>query len=165
MEPKSLEFVFRQYQKELWLYLYSLCKNAALADDHLQETFLKALLSLPNSHTNVRAWLYMVGRNLYFDGLKKEKRLTLQEDMSREADKTCVEEKLIENETNRALYKNLSGLDVKKREILTLYYFSGLSQKEIARILNLRPDYVRVLALRAKRELKQRMEAEGYDLS
>jgi RNA polymerase sigma-70 factor (ECF subfamily) len=48
---------------------------------------------------------------------------------------------------------------------LQLQYFGGLSQKEIAGVLGLTPANVRVLALRAKRELKCFLEENGYDFS
>ena len=44
-----------------------------LVEDLLQETFLKALLSLPDDHTNMRAWLYLVARNLLFNYYHREK--------------------------------------------------------------------------------------------
>ena len=59
--------LYSLYQKELYLYLYSFCGDRHLAEDLLHETFLKALLALPDGHTNMRAWLYMVARNLYYN--------------------------------------------------------------------------------------------------
>ena len=49
MENELLRQLYRKYQRELYLYLYSLCKNHELAEDLLQETFLKALLALPDA--------------------------------------------------------------------------------------------------------------------
>ena len=46
-----------------------------------------------------------------------------------------------------------------------MQYFGGLSQKEIAAVLHLTPENVRVLSYRAKRELKAYMEENDYDLS
>ena len=40
-----------------------------------------------------------------------------------------------------------------------------LSQKEIAALLHLSHENVRVLSLRARRELKQKLEEDGYDFS
>ena len=73
MDEKLLRELYKKYYKELYLYLYSLCKNRELSEDILQETFLKAILSLKDNHTNMRAWLYTVARNLYFNYSKKEK--------------------------------------------------------------------------------------------
>ena len=73
MEKDILKQLYQKYRKEIYLYLYSLCKNSSLAEDLLQETFLKALLSLPDDHTNMRAWLYLVARNLFFNYYRREK--------------------------------------------------------------------------------------------
>ena len=64
--------LYSLYQKELYLYLYSFCGDRHLAEDLLHETFLKALLALPDGHTNMRAWLYMVARNLFYNQQKKK---------------------------------------------------------------------------------------------
>ena len=73
MEKDILKQLYQKYRKEIYLYLYSLCKKESLAEDLLQETFLKALLSLPDDHTNMRAWLYLVARNLLFNYYHREK--------------------------------------------------------------------------------------------
>ena len=70
--------LYGAYQKELYLYLYSLCRNRHQAEDLLHETFLKALLALPDGHTNMRAWLYMVARNLFYNQQKKNEMISKQ---------------------------------------------------------------------------------------
>lgn len=168
LNGERLRRLYEQYQREVYLYLYAMCRNADAAEDLLQETFLKALLALPENHENFRAWLYKVARNLYFNYRKKEKRIVLQEEDLRENGQDEPEhpvEMLIRSEQNRLLYQALAGLEEKKREVLTLRYFGGLSQKEIASVLHLTPENVRVLAYRARQELKQRMEESGCDLS
>ena len=74
MRNDLLESIYLRYSKEIRLYLYVISKNETLADDLTQETFLKALLSLPEDHPNVRAWLYTVARNLYYNKRKKERK-------------------------------------------------------------------------------------------
>ena len=73
MDEALLKQLYQKYHKELYLYLLTLCKSKEVAEDILQETFLKAILSLSESHTNMRAWLYLVARNLYFNHSKKQK--------------------------------------------------------------------------------------------
>ncbi len=159
--------LYEQYQREVYLYLYAMSRNKDIAEDLLQETFLKALLALPENHENFRAWLYMVARNLYFNYRKKEKRVLQMQEApeARQIEQEHPVEKLIRSERNRLLYQTLSGLEEKKREVLTLRYFGGLSQMEIASVMHLTPENVRVLAYRARQELKQRMEESGCDLS
>lgn len=168
MDNRLLRQLYQKCQKEIYLYLYSLCKNRDLAEDLVQETFLKAILSLPDDHTNMRAWLYMVARNLYFNYRKKESKNVsledigdnLMDDMSSE-----VLEHLLLDERRRLLYQALQHINESKREILTLQYFGGLSQKEIAALLRKTPENIRILAHRGKKELREYMEANGYDIS
>ena len=80
MEKDILKQLYQKYRKEIYLYIYSLCKNKSLAEDLLQETFLKALLSLKDDHTNMRAWLYLVARNFFFNYYhKKKEKVPLEE--------------------------------------------------------------------------------------
>lgn len=74
MDKQILQKLYKDYGNEILLYLYSLCGSRDMAEDLMQETFEKALLSLADRHTNVRAWLYLVARNLCFNAMKKEKR-------------------------------------------------------------------------------------------
>lgn len=160
-----LNMLYERYQRELYLYLCALCNNETIAEDLLQETFLRALLSLPDENVNVRAWLYQVARNLYFD-LRKRDKVRMEHLHSETEDGSSGPlENVLRDETHRILYYALSMLDERKREVLELHYFSGLSQREIANILQIKPDYVRVLAHRAKLELRNWMEEHGYDIS
>ena len=162
MEQKLLTLVYEKYHRELYLYIYSLSRNHHIAEDLTQETFLKALLSLPEEHGNIRAWLYMVARNLFFNYRKKASRnVSLEEEMKRSDEEKDLLANMIENERKLQLYQALKKLDMKKREILLLQYFGALSQKEIAAVLHITPENVRVLAYRAKKELKKYMEQQG----
>jgi RNA polymerase sigma factor, sigma-70 family len=159
--------LYKTYQNEIYLYLYTLCRNKDLAEDLMQETFMKALLSLTDKHTNMRAWLYMVARNLYFNYRKKESRnIPLDNiDDSFEASSFDIQERVIADERKRLLFKALQYLSDLKREILTMQYYGDLSQKEIAALLKLTPENVRVLAYRGKKELRLYLEENGYDIS
>lgn len=168
MENSLLRQLYKKYYYEIYLYLYSLCKSRDLAEDLLQETFLKALLSLSDEHTNMRAWLYMVARNLYFNYKKKESKNILMDAIDDDLYATSasdVLENILFDERQRLLYQALQHIGDRQREILILQYFGGLSQKEIASLLKMTSENIRVLAYRGKKELKSYMEANGYDIS
>lgn len=166
MDKELLNILYSRYSREIYLYLYSLSGDAALSEDLLQETFLKALLSLSDSHTNVRAWLYVVARNLYFNTFKKEKGKVSLEEMQRKDDEgeNTLFDEIMQDESRRILYEAINSLEPKKREVLQMQYFGNLSQKEIAAILHITPENVRVLSYRARRELKSYLEAKNYDI-
>ena len=167
MDKQLLSKLYEMYQREIYLYLFALCHNDQLAEDLMQETFLKAILSLPEGHTNMRAWLYLVARNLYFNYAKKEKVHVPLQRLEEKPDELLTElpEQVIRNERKRLLYEALNSLPQNRREVLLLQYFGGLSQKEIAAVMHITPENVRVLAYRGKRELKIYLEVHGYDIS
>lgn len=67
-------------------------------------------------------------------------------------------EKILEEENRRMLYQAIRRLDIKKREIIQMQYFGGMTQKEIAAVLHITLENVRVLAYRARKELKKYLE-------
>lgn len=145
VDNKTLEKLYRLYQKELYLYLYSLGGNRQLAEDLLHETFLKALLALPDGHTNIRAWLYMVARNLFYNHQKRRKKEILvgeQDTFPEEKADMDFLEKIIEEENRRKLYQAICRLELRKREIIQMQYFGEMSQKEIAVVLHITPENV-----------------------
>ena len=174
MDKDMLRQFYRRYADEIYLYLYSLCKSRETAEDLMQEVFLKALLSLPDQNENLRAWLYKVARNACFNELRNRKR-ELQsehiEDISASARESLQEnssdnlvDELIRSEQRRFLYEAMLKLPDRQREILELFYFSELSIKEIAEIMRLTSQNVRVLAYRAKKKLREYMEVKEYEL-
>ena len=169
MDEKPLVIIYEKYHHRVFLYLYSLCRDEKLAEDLTQETFLKAVLSLENDHVNIGAWLYMVARNLYYDQFRRQKRELPMDDMAGAVDGTRKSgdfvqedplEQVISREEQRRLMKALEGLPDQQREVLTLQYFLGLSQREIAAIVRVSPENVRVIAYRGKRNLRKGLEAE-----
>lgn len=171
MDSDLLTKIYRAYAREIYLYLYSLCNNKAMAEDLMQEVFVKAMCSLPESHSNFRAWLYRVAKNLCMNEIKRCGRQVLVSDTSdvvdteRTQQKDSVLEQMLQTEKERILYDGLQQLDWRQREILTLQYFSGFSAKQIAFFLKLTPENVRILAHRGRKQLKEYMEEHGYEIS
>lgn len=176
MDGKLLERIYRMYAKEIYLYLYSLCQDAAQAEDLMQEVFTRALLSLSDAHPNFRAWLYRVAHNLCINCGKKERRRSSILKAIQGGSAACrsgqsclwqtAEENLLESllnqERNRTLYQCMNQLPRLQREVLFLLYFTELKTKEIAAALELRPENIRVIACRGRRELRKLLEKEGY---
>ena len=55
------------------LYLNSIVNNMCLADDIVQETFVKLAIKKPkfNGKSSFKTWLYAIGRNTAINYLKK----------------------------------------------------------------------------------------------
>ena len=170
MENDVLAVVYRTYSREIYLYLYGLSHNRQLSEDLMQETFVKALITVGTADMGIRAWLYKVARNLYFNTYRKDKRLIigLENDENKAEIREEIEEsplsKLLTTEREEVLFKALNKLEGKKREVLLLQYFSGLSGKDIAKLLDITTENARILAFRGKKELKLYLEEAGYEI-
>ncbi len=158
MNNDALRQLYERYSREIYLYLLSLCKDGMLAEDLMQEAFLKALLSLDETHANLRAWLYTVARNLFYDVARRRK---LEQSLtgSMLSDAPQDPDELLEMKLrNEKLREAIMMLEPRKREVIVLQYFSGMSVKEIASVMRISEENVRVLAYRAKKELKESLE-------
>lgn len=170
MENDVLAVVYRTYSREIYLYLYGLSHNRQLSEDLMQETFVKALITVGTADMGIRAWLYKVARNLYFNTYRKDKRLIIglenarnKAEIREEIEESSLS-KLLTTEIEEVLFKALNKLEGKKREVLLLQYFSGLSGKDIAKLLDITTENVRILAFRGKKELKLYLEEAGYEI-
>ena len=170
MENDVLAVVYRTYSREIYLYLYGLSHNRQLSEDLMQETFAKALITVVTADTGIKAWLYKVASNLYFNTYRKDKRLIIGLENAenkaeiREEIEESLLSKLLRTEREKALYKALNKLEGKKKEVILLQYFSGLSGKDIAKLLGITTENVRILAFRGKKELKLYLEEAGYEI-
>ena len=163
-----LEALYQRYYKELYIFVFSLCGSESVTDDILQDTFLKALLTLKDSHTNMRAWLYVVARNYN----KQKKQMTIEASdfehaamevhISRREDliQSDILEEVLHKEEKKQLLEAVSQLKGQKKEVILLQYFGDFSQKEIAAMLKITPGNVKVLSYRAKKELKEYLTKE-----
>ena len=175
LDKALLEELYQRYGAELFRYLYAMCRDRLLAEDIMQDAFCRALISLPTSHVNARAWLYMVGRNLLINEMKKRKREISSDHIEgrnayreKSEDDTAdgdPEEEAIRKEENSMLQEALLSLDERKREILLLNYFERFTLKEAAVIMGISYENARILSMRAKRELRRIMEVNGYEIS
>ena len=99
--------------------------------------------------------------------MKKESRTESLENSGQEPENGCKSgrnplEEIIGNEEKNRLWRALLSLDSPGKEILILQYFSGLQQKEIAALLHLTPENVRVQGFRAKKKLRKLLENQRY---
>ena len=111
MNADSIEKFYRLYSKDVYIYTFSLCKNEQLAEDIMQEAFLKGILSLDDNHENVKAWLFMVCRNLWIDYVRKNNKLS-KIDINEIEIEDCSSntlKKLITNEESLNLYNNYNA--------------------------------------------------------
>lgn len=78
----TLEDFYLENYHIVYGYLLSLCQNPAMAEDLSSETFLRALRAIDRYDGSCKpsTWLCEIGKNLYFNESKRQKRYINLED-------------------------------------------------------------------------------------
>lgn len=156
MKSTAWENLFKRYYNEALLYVYSFCHNRTLAEDIVQEAYVRAIRSIDEEKDGFKFWLLKVCRNCYFDALRKNKKLEAIENDMPSSD--SLVDDVIQKEEYRALYKAVSLLKDSYQEVVRLYYFDSMSVKEIASIIGESADNVKIQLYRARLKLKEILE-------
>ena len=119
MHSDILDELYRQYYGAALLYVLSLCRDRALAEELVHDAFVKAYLSLPDDAPSFPFWLMKVCRNLWYDHARRRKFLS-DEPVPERIDETTPETLLLQKEESAALWRAIAQLDAADRELLTL---------------------------------------------
>lgn len=139
---------------------YRYCGNKADAEDLTQETFYRAW---KNRHQlkdrdKCGSWLFSILRNLYLKEVYEKKRFQCVEIDSCEESLVIDERENIERIlSSRWLQENLNLLEEKYKTPLILFYFSGISYREIGEMLDVPIGTVMSRISRAKGFLKKQI--------
>lgn len=142
--------------RPLWAYLRRLGGDEALADDVLQESYIKFLghVTPGSDEREMRGFLYRIATNLLRDRWRREQR----ERVGLEGILRFFREESRESPPLRMdLDAALGQLKSRDRALLWLAYVEGYEHREIAKILDLGEKSVRVLLFRAKKKMAEHL--------
>lgn len=160
MHHDDLEIIYKKYYTPLFLFAFSLTKNKEDAEDLVANAFVKAFLSYQKG--NLKAWLYIVVKNEYFNLYKKRKRLIDEGKLDIRSIQSSLDilNDVIHQEKKQWIYKQIYQMNERDRNVMLLSIQKDLSDKEIAAILNLKTEHVRVIKNRAKNKLIELYQKE-----
>ena len=161
MKTDIIDQLFSQFYNEALLYTISLCKNRTIAEDIVSNAFYKALTLADDSIRDFKPWLLTVCRNEFISICRKNSRFTgeeIPEDLA--DDREEVIEGIIRREEYRSLYRAIGLLPDTQKEVITLFYFSGLPIKSISEITGKSETNIKVLLCRARDKLRTIMEED-----
>ena len=161
MKSDIIDQLFSQYYNEALLYTISLCRNRTIAEDVVSNAFFKALTLADDSIRDFKPWLLTVCRNEFISVYRKNCRFTgeeIPEDLA--DDREEVIEGIIRREEYRSLYRAIGLLPDAQKEVVTLFYFSGLPVKSISEITGKSETNIKVLLCRARDKLRTILEEE-----
>lgn len=147
---------------------YRLTHDADEAKDIAQDAFLRAYRRLPEFHPDrpFARWLFVIARNASLDAIRRRRRAALfaaREDGPRA--EAGPEELALRNDEATRVHAALESLPPKYRDVLELYYISGLRYREIALALGIPIGTVKTYISRAKRRLRDELTPSALTLA
>ncbi len=161
MRQSEFEQLYQRYYRQLFLYAYSLTRSKEDAEDLTANTFVKALTTFRSG--NIQAWMYTVLRNEFFDLKRRQSREELGSDYAANPPPGTDEvlQAYIQNEERQWLYDQINQLPERERELMLLTIQLGCPDREIAKILGITVEHVRVLRHRAKERILKNSKEEN----
>ncbi len=159
MNETEFENFYNEHSRPLWAYVRRLAGSVEIADDLVQESFLRFLGAAFRQDTNRKAYLYRIATNLVYDYFRRHKR-----EMKRPIDfyeEPAYESFAPESDITEVFHQ----LKMQERALLWLAYVEGHQHTEIAEMLGLKSLSVRVLLFRARRKLVNLLEAKNLEVN
>lgn len=155
-DSRTVAELFELYSNDILKYAYSILRDIEEAKDVLQDVFLKYQNHEENfkGECNYKTWLFTITRNTCYNRLKAIKNIA----GNKEIDFFPVNEINIDDLISLKIA--LNRLSPEENEIIFLKDFEKYSYKEIAILLEISFDNVRVKLFRAKKKLRKMLEEE-----
>ncbi len=153
----EFEAFYHQTARVLHGYLCRLSRDAGIADEILQETYIR-MIHVPKMEARARkAYLYQTATNLLRDLWRKKKREREFWEMNQPSE---------EQQQNLNLPLDMAAvfeqLGAKDRAVLWLAHVEGLSHREIGAILGLKEQSLKVILFRARSRARELLEKAGW---
>lgn len=153
-----MEKIYNDYFKTVYKYLICLTHDLEIANDLTQETFCKAIehISKFRGECKISVWLCEIAKNLWFNEVKKSKRITIINIDLLNMDSQCdIEEDVLNKENMKLLFNKIEALGKPLKDIFYMKLFGNLTFKEIGDIMEKSEVWARVNFYRGKKKLKE----------
>ncbi|QJR79873.1 sigma-70 family RNA polymerase sigma factor [Alteromonas pelagimontana] len=156
-KQKRYEALVHAFHADIYRYAYWLVKDKSVAEDIVQETFLRAWRSLDslNDEKAAKSWLITIVRRENARRFERKRIETVDIEGIDVFDEDAKSENALEH---RELHQLLAGLTEEYREPLMLQLLFGYSGEEIAEQLNLNKNTVMTRLFRARKQIKEALE-------
>lgn len=139
-----IEEFYRAHAEAVFAFLVSLSRDRTLAEDLMQETFVKATRSLGGYRGgNPRSWLFAIARSVHIDDTRRHRPVPVAD---------VGEPGMVDTDVTEvdAIERTLGRLPERQRTALLLCDRAGLSYSEVADALGCTPAAAKVLIHRAR---------------
>lgn len=155
-DPRAARQLTDRLAPRVYRLCFRLLGDRAEAEDITQEAMMKLWKIAPDWRADGAApstWLYTVARNACMDRLRRKRSVPLDEAGEMADPAPSVDRILSQAERAEALQAALGDLPLRQREAVVLRHLEGLSNPEIAGIMDISVEAVESLTSRGKRML------------
>jgi len=159
-DQEAFSIVYEKYHRKIYTFALKLLKSSLLAEEIVQESFLKIWLmgeELTNVQ-NIEPYLRTLARNRALDLIRRQDRLLKAERSSTanwSEDDNTTEESIILQDTKQLLAQGIELLPAQQKIVYQLCHQEGLKYEEVAKQLNLSPLTVKTHMQHALRFLRK----------
>jgi RNA polymerase sigma-70 factor (ECF subfamily) len=163
----KFELIYKEFFKIIFAYIVTRVREDNTARDIAASTWQKALKNFEifdEKKGNIRQWLFTIARNeinmhyrLYY--VKKFLSLAGIEE-TKASDEKGVEETLSYESEKRALLSAIERLGKKEIDIISLKFYSGLNNREIAEIVGISESNTGTIINRSMKKLRFFLEVK-----
>jgi len=163
----QLAELFERHQGELFRYVARFTGDADLAEDVVQDTFVRLAERPPRDDSQLRAWLFRAATTIAIDALRTSRRhlRLVQERADRlpmAAPPPDPEREAVREEDRRRVRAALAELNAKERAVL-LMREEGFVHREIAAAVGTTTGSVGTMIARALEKLARRLDLDGEE--
>lgn len=157
--------LYNDYALAMYRTAYRFLKREDLAQDAMQEGFIKAFKNLDafNHNATFGSWLKKIVINVSLDMLKQTKVKTLELDTLEPYPEAEDDWAIDGDYTAGAIIRKMEELPLKYQTVLKLYLLEGYDHQEISRILNIPEGTSRSQLMRGKQKLKELLTKKHHE--
>jgi RNA polymerase sigma-70 factor (ECF subfamily) len=173
LEGKNASVIFEGDYQRIFRYIMNMVRDTAEAEDLTQETFLRAYRrrdSLRDEGAQT-AWLYRIATHVSLDRLHqyarrapKETETDLDQVDVAEPDTPSLQQEIEQDEMSECVQSYLNRLSDSYRAAILLHDMHELTAPEIAQLLGVSVDTIKIRLHRARNKLRIALQA-GCDFS
>lgn len=157
--------IVRLYQKRLFRFVYGLVGSFDMAEDIVQESFIRGYQALDRFRAGepFYPWLSRIARNLAYNQISREERKQSLDKMTEsgfdiETAQLGPLGKLLDSENKERFYRALMKMPVQFRSVFVLRHFEEMDYNAIASYLKIPPGTVDSRLYRARKYLMDALE-------
>ncbi|HHD82830.1 sigma-70 family RNA polymerase sigma factor [candidate division WOR-3 bacterium] len=168
-DETAIEYLLSKYEDRLFHLILKMTMNFDDSKDIMQETFLSAIKNIDrfNQESTFYTWLYRIAINKTLNHIKKAKNrqnISLEKCCRKMYEMKGLDEHVLSFELYKRMQEAIHKLPEKYRLPFIMANMEGLPYSEIADILKIKENTVKIRLFRARNILKESLKDYIYEM-